>query len=663
MAGAGVYLPQVLPSLPIPALSHRETQFDSGEAEMHTSRMSASSDGQLRFVMYHYVREFNGGLPYLKFLDFYDFKRQLDEFEKEYFFPSSEQLAAFLEGASDVLPRDRQSIVLTFDDGLIDHYNYVFPELRRRGLWGIFYISTGPLESKTLLDVHKVHVLLGRFPSEAVLQLTANFMKNVPECIPDELVAEFRTSTYTAEMQSNDQATAAFKRLINFFLKPARKEEILQQLMVHFFPNGLHELAQAWYMNRKQLGIMSSCGMILGAHSVSHPVLGSLSRSKQLIEIKESLKTVSEIVESNQAPNGTSSFRSFCFPYGGRHTYNEDTLQILREEACLFTLDVDPQDCNEAVLETRRQNLPRWDCNKFAFGQCFPRVSGNSGEFPRDSTEMLLTSLHEPKFRYRSITLFTGQHPRHVSLLRRLSSITDVLYVVQEVDGSLIPGQQASPASAQYFRRVQASELKMFKDTSFSPSNARIYCMSHGDASRIALPNYGDALKAEVFVVFGASFLKGELGNFLQEKGAINCHIGLSPYYRGSATTFWAVRDGNYKHNGATIHHLTSSLDGGDIICHAVPILSDDVVDAFDFTMKTVKVAHDALLHLLESGNLWRCSWTKQDSSSCLRYCKKSDFNEEIAEDWLNICPSRDELETGLRESEDLSGLVRPFYG
>jgi len=268
-----------------------------------------------------------------------------------------------------------------------------------------------------------------------------------------------------------------------------------------------------------------------------------------------------------------------------------------------------------------------------------------------------------PKFRYRSITLFTGQHPRHVSLMRRLSAITDVLYVVQEVSGSLIPGQQAAPAYTQYFSRVRASELKFFGDTSFSPSNTRTFCILSGDASKVSLRNYGDALNAEVFVVFGASFLKGELGKFLEEKKAINCHMGLSPYYRGSATTFWAVRDGNYKHNGATIHHLTSSLDGGDIICHALPILGDDVVDAFDFTMKTVKVAHDALLHMLESGSLWKCAWTKQDSSSCLRYCKKSDFNEGTAEEWLNICPSRGELERGICKSEDVSDLVRPFYG
>lgn len=634
---------------------------------MSTSHsLSSAHEGRLRFVMYHYVREFNDELPYFKFLDFYDFKRQLDDFEKHYFFPTREQLVAFVEGDRNVLPQDRQSVVLTFDDGLIDHYNYVLPELRRRGFWGIFYISSGPLVHKPLLlDVHKVHALLGRFSSKLVLEQTENIMKSASEFVCTELVGEFRSSTYTAEMQTNDEATSAFKRLINYFLKPELKNKVLNSLMDCFFPNCSDKLAQAWYMNAEQLEIMSSCGMVLGAHSVSHPVLSTLTHDEQLFEIRESLKRVSEITDNNPPPGGSPSFRSFCFPYGGRHTYDDHCLEVLSEEGCLFSLDVDPKDCDDQMLKTHRQNLPRWDCNKFSFGQCFHGVPPSRVQnSPGDPTGALLASLlQRPKIRYKSITLFTGQQPRHVSLIRRISALTDVLYVVQEVAGSLTPGKQASSAFAEYFSKVKASEQKYFGDVQFSPNNTRTLSILSGDASKLELRSYGDALNSEIFVVFGASFLKGELGNFLESRRAINCHIGLSPYYRGSATTFWALRDGNYRHNGATIHHLTSTLDGGDIICHALPTLGDDVKDAFDFTMKTVKVAHDALLKMLESGFLWRCVWTKQMSSLLLRSCKKSDFTESVASNWFECCPSRKELETGLSRSANVSGLVRPFFG
>ena len=43
--------------------------------------------------------------------------------------------------------RAADGLVLTFDDGLIDHYRYVLPLLVERGLFGIFYVCTAPLRT------------------------------------------------------------------------------------------------------------------------------------------------------------------------------------------------------------------------------------------------------------------------------------------------------------------------------------------------------------------------------------------------------------------------------------------------------------------------------------------------------------------------------------
>ena len=64
------------------------------------------------------------------------------------------------------------------------------------------------------------------------------------------------------------------------------------------------------------------------------------------------------------------------------------------------------------------------------------------------------------------------------------------------------------------------------------------------------------ALKSDLFIVFGSSFIKNEwLINFLIKK-AINIHMGLSPFYKGSSCNFWALYD-NPEHVGATIHYLS----------------------------------------------------------------------------------------------------------
>ena len=64
----------------------------------------------------------------------------------------------------------QNGVVLTFDDGLKDHYNFVYPELKRRGLWGIFYIPTGQYKNKKILDVHRIHLLKGKLGSTKVLK-------------------------------------------------------------------------------------------------------------------------------------------------------------------------------------------------------------------------------------------------------------------------------------------------------------------------------------------------------------------------------------------------------------------------------------------------------------------------------------------------------------
>ena len=89
----------------------------------------------------------------------------------------------------------------------MDHYTYVLPELERRGLWGLFYVPTGMYGRRKLLDVHRIHCLLGRFGGQAMIDA-------VRELIADDMlshahVEEFREQTYSR--QDNDTATTEFK--------------------------------------------------------------------------------------------------------------------------------------------------------------------------------------------------------------------------------------------------------------------------------------------------------------------------------------------------------------------------------------------------------------------------------------------------------------------
>jgi len=58
-------------------------------------------------------------------------------------------------------------------------------------------------------------------------------------------------------------------------------------------------------------------------------------------------------------------------------------------------------------------------------------------------------------------------------------------------------------------------------------------------------------------------------------------HTGISPYYRGSACAFWPLHEGELDRLGATIHEVTSKVDGGDIYSvQAITLQPDDELHA-----------------------------------------------------------------------------------
>ena len=307
----------------------------------------------MKAVMYHYVRPDEPNLPYFRHLHAADFVKQLEYFESEYGVIGSEQ---FLECISSTKPA--KGVVLTFDDGLKDHYRYVLPELLKRGLWGIFYIPTSPLHTGRFIDVHRIHMLLGSYGGNTIADA---IRKIITEDMLSHLhVEEFHTETYTR--QSNDASTNYVKRLLNYFIDYRYRKSVIDELMSTYYPHE-SDLVQAFYMSKSELAHMHSRGMLLGSHTVNHPVMGKLVREEQEQEIGSSFQTIESIT-------GKTASRTFCYPYGGFHTFTTQTEELLEKHSCLFSFNVESRDISQADLANRRQALPRFDCNAFPYGSC-----------------------------------------------------------------------------------------------------------------------------------------------------------------------------------------------------------------------------------------------------------------------------------------------------
>jgi peptidoglycan/xylan/chitin deacetylase (PgdA/CDA1 family) len=294
-------------------------------------------------VMYHYVRPW-AGFPYFPYLHLEDFRRQLDWFSAEYGFVSRDGFCDWLAGGEPP-----NGVLLTFDDGLSDHREFVLPLLRERDLFALFYVPTGPLETGELLDVHKVHLALGRLggmASRAWLEAHA----------PGLLAAAMNEVGYA------DQQTDVERRLKQFFnwcLKTPERPSLLEGLLDHAF-RGSSPLAEDIYLGETGVRELVDAGMAVGPHSHSHRVLSLLPPATQATEVRKSC----ELIECL----GGSRRWGFCYPYGNSDAFNEHSEAAIAASGCPFAFANVSGYVDTVLAETRRFALPRRNCNSFVYG-------------------------------------------------------------------------------------------------------------------------------------------------------------------------------------------------------------------------------------------------------------------------------------------------------
>jgi len=301
--------------------------------------------------MYHYVRPPEAALPHFRYLPLDGFRRQLDHFTRTAHIASADEFAHCLASAQPA----PEAIVLTFDDGLRDHAAYVLPELHARGLWGIFFVSTLPYAQQRVLDVHKVHLALGRAGGRAVLRVLEALI--LPEMVEPEYVSRLESGLYRGHVE--DEATSRVKRLLNYYLKLEHRARLCHEVYLRTGGDEARDVPEQ-YLSSTQLHSLVAHGMAIGAHSISHRLLSQLSNAEQEQEVRGSIGTLEQLLGQRVA--------SFCYPYGGDHSFNADTLRLLADAGIDFAFSVEARDIASDDLG-KRLTLPRYDCNVFPHGE------------------------------------------------------------------------------------------------------------------------------------------------------------------------------------------------------------------------------------------------------------------------------------------------------
>lgn len=258
------------------------------------------------------------------------------------------------------------------------------------------------------------------------------------------------------------------------------------------------------------------------------------------------------------------------------------------------------------------------------------------------------------------ITVFTNNQPRHLSLVETLAQVADDIHVIHECN-TLFTGVVAdfirkSDVMERYWENVTSAETAVFGQPRFLTE--KTMPVLYGDVSHMTPEMLGDAADADIFVVFGASYIKGPMCDFLISRKAINIHMGIAPAYRGHSCNFWALYDGRPGFVGATVHRLSAGLDKGGVLFHCFP--GQAPAAGFELGMAAVRAAHRGVAQSIADGGLMEIEPIPQDMTTQLRYSKGAEFTDDIADEFLARPHDQAAVQAAL-DARDLSDFRLPF--
>ena len=267
----------------------------------------------LTVMMYHYVHdpgdaaEAGSGITGMSVRAF---ETQLDELSRQHTFVSWPDVHMAIQ--ENKLPPN-SACLLTFDDGVRDHYINVFRILHDRNLSGLFFVLDR-FEEDGLVLAHKIHFLLAKLGLSEV-------RKVVWEKLNPEQKEKF---TQTEKQYLHKYPGNSMDSQINLLKAVLQRDlstevNLLLSDLFEMCVGSEKETARDYYLNLEQIREMQAGGMHFGGHSHNHPWFDWIDDAARNQEVKASAKWLQQFEPRPWA---------FAYPYGG---LSNDSPEILRK--------------------------------------------------------------------------------------------------------------------------------------------------------------------------------------------------------------------------------------------------------------------------------------------------------------------------------------------
>jgi peptidoglycan/xylan/chitin deacetylase (PgdA/CDA1 family) len=258
-------------------------------------------------VMYHYVWPDSQPVPGgIRPLMASEFEAQLNWLERHYEILTADDFLVAIQSE----PRDKPACLLTFDDGTRDHAEVVTPILARRGLSGVFFVLTWPMERKRMPLTHALHWLLGQGEDNIWRSFEQAALKETGSV---DVLGDPRAATKIYYYES--PLRARIKYAANMAMPHPLAERIINRCIAET-GQSVEALAEQWFITSKHIQHMQQAGMTIGLHGCSHRSLQALGADGIRNEIHHAWQYVCSL--TGQTPGW------YACPFGGSGASDEE---------------------------------------------------------------------------------------------------------------------------------------------------------------------------------------------------------------------------------------------------------------------------------------------------------------------------------------------------
>lgn len=309
---------------------------------------------ELTIVMYHYVRQLERTrYPAIKGRRTSEFVFQINHIRKHYNPVTVAEIVHCIRNGDDLPPK---ALLMTFDDGYIDHYSTCFPILFEAGIQGAFFPPVRPVLHSELLDVNRVHFILAVADSDAIGKELDEAIRSYGDDAGLDTPQAYRAQ-WAKATRFDTSVTIYVKRMLQVVLPESIRNEIARDLFARHVSADEAAFAAELYCTVEQLRLMQASGMYVGSHGESHYWLNAVDVGTQRREVEHSLAFLREV------GSPVDDFWVMCYPYG---SWNESLLQVLADYHCSFGLTTEVGTAKIGVGNPLL--LPRLDTNDMPVG-------------------------------------------------------------------------------------------------------------------------------------------------------------------------------------------------------------------------------------------------------------------------------------------------------